>query len=145
MPRLPFKVRIVMSRQESDEESVTDGESVSSIMDELKTQMATIDSISTQLETHVTDLYRRSKAETTDWMHEPLRPKPHIAKWCGQHELPDSPTLDAFTEACFKAAKSIDLDTRTITFHKEDAAILWHGKRRMTVFDMIAFVPTLFE
>jgi len=145
MPRLPFKVRIVMSRQESDEESVTDGESVSSIMDALKTQMATIDSISTQLERHVTDLYRRSKAETTDWMHEPLRPKPHIAKWCGQHELPDSPTLDAFTEACFKAAKSIDLDTRTITFHKEDAAILWHGKRRMTVFDMIAFVPTLFE
>ena len=134
-----------MSRPESDDEPVSDDESVGSIMDELKTQMATIDSISTQLETHVTDLYRRSKVETTDWMHEPLRPKPHIAKWCGKHALPDSPTLDAFTDACFKAAKSIDLDTRTITFHKEDAAILWHGKRRMTVFDMIAFVPTLFE
>jgi hypothetical protein len=134
-----------MMRQESDEDSVSDHESVDSIMDELKKQMMTIDSISTQIETHVTHLYCRSKVETTDWMHEPLRPKPHIAKWCGKHGLSYSPTLDEFTDACFKASKSIDLDTRTITFHKEDAAILWHGKRRITVFDMIAFVPSLFE
>jgi len=130
---------------ESDTESVSEGESLGSIMGDLKAQMAAIDSVSTQLESHVGELYRRARRDTVDWMNEPLRPKPHIAKWCGKHSLGATPTIAAFTDVCLEVAKSVDLDTRIITFHKEDAAILWHGKRRLTVFEMIAAVPTLFE
>jgi hypothetical protein len=32
-----------------------------------------------------------------------------------------------------------------ITFKKEDAAILWNGRRRLSVFDMVGLIPSLFK
>ena len=138
--KIHIKIMVVEPESDSD-----DGESVSDVMEELKVQMAQIDAMSKSLEAHVTDLYKRAKVETVDWMKEPLKPRRHIQKWCALHGLSERPTMDEFTDACFAAAWSTDLGSRVITFKKEDAAILWNGQRRMTVFDMIRLVPSLFE
>jgi hypothetical protein len=107
--------------------------------------MEQIDTMAKSLDSHVLGLYQRAKAETVDWMNEPLKPRRHIEKWCALHGLGPRPTMDEFTDACFAAAWSKDLESRVLTFKKDDAAILWNGQRRLTVFDMIARVPTLFE
>jgi hypothetical protein len=107
--------------------------------------MDQIDTITKSLDTHVLELYERAKIETVDWMKEPMKPRRHIQKWCALHELSSRPTIDEFTDACFKAAWSVDLESRVLTFKKEDAAILWNGQRRLTVFDMINLIPSLFE
>jgi hypothetical protein len=129
----------------SDSESESDGESVSDVLSGLKAQMQQIDVMAKSLDTHVLDLYRRAKTETVDWMNEPVKPRRHIQKWCAVHGLGLRPTIAEFTDAVLEAAWSLDLESRILTFKKEDAAILWNGQRRLTVFDMIARVPTLFE
>jgi len=130
---------------DSGSDTDTDIESVSDVLAELKEQMRQVDTASKALDSHVVGLYHRAKLETVDWMNEPLRPRHHIQKWCALHGLPSSPTVTELTDKCFSVAKSMDLESRVITFYKEDAAILWGGKRRITVFDMIARIPTLFE
>jgi hypothetical protein len=139
------KVHIKIMFVEPIDSDSDDGESVSEVLNELKAQMAQIDNMAKSLDAHVTDLYKRAKVETVDWMKEPLKPRRHIEKWCALHGLPDRPTIDAFTDACFAAAWATDLESRMLTFKKEDAAILWNGQRRITVFDMIRLIPTLFE
>jgi len=130
---------------ESDSDPDSDGPSLSDVLSEFKQQMTQIESVTKNLDTHVIDLYRRAKYETVDWMQEPLKARAHIQKWCSLHGLPQNPTLDVFIDACFDAAVSIDLESRMITFKKDDAAILWNGRRRLSVFDIISAVPTLFE
>ena len=137
---------LLVMAERSDSESETDtGDSVEDVMSELKQQMAQIDTVSKALDVHVADLYRRARTDTVDWMHEPLKPRRHIESWCSIHSLPSRPTLDEFVDACLTAARTVDLETRVITFHKEEAAILWDGQRRLTIFDLIARIPTLFE
>jgi len=133
----------VKETEASDSDS--EGESVSEVLRGLTAQMEQIDTMSKGLESHVLSLYERARLETVDWMKESLKPRRHILKWCALHNLPSRPTIEEFTEACFAAAWSLDLESRVLTFKKEDAAILWNGRRRLTVFDMIALIPTLFE
>ena len=129
----------------SDSESDSATESIDTVLSELKAQMAQIEAVSASLATHVSELFQRTKRETTDWMKEPLRPRPHIEAWCAQHGLSSTPTLDEFIDACFTAAKSMDLETRIATFKKEDAEVLWKGRRRISVFEILSSIPTLFH
>ena len=64
----------------SDAES--DQESLDTVVSDLMNQMKTLEALSADLTTHVTDLFQRTKRETTDWMHEPLRPISSIEAWC---------------------------------------------------------------
>jgi hypothetical protein len=141
--RLQVKFMFVSAPPPSDSES--DGESVSDVLSELKLQMEKVDEITKSLDAHVSDLYRRAKSETVDWMNEPVKPRRHIQRWCELHGLGTRPTIAEFTDVVLAAAWSLDLESRVLTFKKEDAAILWNGQRRLTVFDMVARVPTLFE
>ena len=148
--RLRVKFMIITPVDNTDanssvHDSDSDGESVTEVLKELTTQMEQIDTISKSLDSHVLALYQRAKVETVDWMKEPLLPRSHIQKWCALHGLSERPTIDEFTEACFAAAWSLDLESRMITFKKEDAAILWNGRRRLSVFDMISLIPSLFK
>jgi hypothetical protein len=131
---------------ESHSESGTDSEQegLDTVISELKQQMNTIERVSNELTTHVTDLFQRTKRETTDWMQEPLRPVRHVGEWCRIHGLSSTPTLDEFITACFAAATFMDLETRIATFKKEDAEVLWEGRRRISVFEMLSSIPTLF-
>jgi chemotaxis protein histidine kinase CheA len=131
--------------QLSDSGSESEQESLDTVLSELKQQMNTIERISMDLTTHVTDLFQRTKRETTDWMNEPLRPVHRIEGWCHVQGLSTTPTLDEFIKACFRVAKSMDLETRIATFKKEDAEILWKGKRRISVFEILSSIPTLFH
>jgi hypothetical protein len=131
--------------EHAPESSDSDDESVTDVLNELKQQMESIDVMAKSLEATVTDLYKRAKTETVDWMEEPLTPRRHIQKWCALHGLSNKPTISEFTDACLAAAWSTDLESRMLTFKKEDAAILWNGQRRITVFDMIRLIPTLFQ
>ena len=138
---LQVKFMIIESAPDSSD---SDDESVTDVLNELKQQMQSIDVMAKSLETTVADLYKRAKTETVDWMEEPLKPRRHIQKWCALHGLPENPTISEFTDACLAAAWSTDLESRMLTFKKEDAAVLWNGQRRITVFDMIRLIPTLF-
>lgn len=132
--------------QDAPESSDSDSDdSVTDVLNELKQQMQAIDLMTKSLETHMTDLYKRAKKETVDWMEEPLSPRRHIHKWCALHGLSSHPTMSEFADACLAAAWSTDMESRVLTFKKEDAAVLWNGQRRITVFDMIRLIPTLFE
>lgn len=131
--------------QQSDNESESEGDAVEDVLEQLKEQMAEIETLSKALDEHVVDLYRRTKTDTTDWMNEPLLPKSNIRAWCKKNALPQKPTMSQFIDACFSASSSMDLESRTLTFQKEDAAALWGGQRRISVFDVIRRVPTLFE
>jgi len=129
----------------SDSGTDSEQESLDTVLSELKNQMNTIDAISTDLTTHVSDLFQRTKRETTDWMREPLKPASHIEGWCRANGLSPTPTLEEFIDACFTTATFMDLETRIATFKKEDAEILWKGRRRISVFDILSSIPTLFR
>jgi hypothetical protein len=129
---------------DTDSGSDSDQEGLDTVVSELKQQMSTIDRISSELTTHVTDLFQRTKRETTDWMHEPLKATPPVEKWCAEHGICATPTLDEFVTGCFVAARSLDLETRIATFKKDDAEVLWKGKQRISVFEILSILPTLF-
>jgi len=113
-------------------------------MQEFKQQMAEIEASSGSLATQVTGLYARAKNASIDWLQEPLVPTPALRTWLKQHELPLNPTMDEFLDICFDTAKTMDLESRVLTFSRADAAVLWDGLRRPTVFDMIGLIPKLF-
>lgn len=142
---LQVKIMFAEPKHDPSSESESDGESVSDVLNELKMRMKEINNISKSIDSHIIDLYKRAKSETVDWMNEPLKPRSHIKKWCSLHGLSDNPTMDEFIEACLDAAWKTDLDSRMLTFKNEDAAILWNGTRRVTIFEIIRLVPTLFE
>jgi hypothetical protein len=58
--------------------------------------------------------------------------------------LPETPTIDELSSAIFAAAQSLDYESRMLTFRKQDADMLWQGQQRLSIYEVIAKVPTLF-
>ena len=129
---------------EEADSSESDAESLSAVMKDFKDQMLQIDRATQSIDAQVNNLYTRAREETTDWLNEPLIPSPKLKAWLKGRDLPSRPTLEQFLDACFDAAKTMDLESRVLTFGTADAAALWDGQRRITLFDMIAMLPTLF-
>ena len=127
----------------SDTSSMESDEDLSGIMAELKGQMEELHRASNEIHKDVVNLYRRAKQEDKD-LEAPLNPKPHVRDWLKKRGVTRHPTMSEFLDACYDAAMKIDLESRVITFHTEDAAILWNGQRRLTVFDMVSLLPGLF-
>ena len=126
--------------EKPESESESDGESISDVMSDFKEQMRQIEQATQSIDAQVTNLYSRAKAEATDWLNEPLTPTPKLKAWLKGRP---NPTVEEFLDLCFDAATSMDLESRILTFNKDDA-VLWNGQRRLTVFDMIGLIPTLF-
>jgi hypothetical protein len=129
----------------SETEDDAEHESLTEVLETLKVQVSQLDMITRSLDKSVIDLFYRVKCETTNWMEEPLRPESRILAWCRKNNLPDTPTIEVFIEECFAHATSIDLETRMLTFTKEDAVVLWDGQQRVSIFDIIASLPRLFD
>jgi hypothetical protein len=125
-----------------DDES--DTESVGDVMSGLVAQMEQLVKASEKIDGAVLSLYERAKAETVVWMQEPLRPNPAVKAWCAKHRLPETPTIDALFTAILAAAQSLDYESRMLTFRKLDADMLWQGQQRLSIYEVIAKVPTLF-
>jgi len=141
---LRLKVMFVETPQNPESDS-DDSESLGDVMAEFKAQMEEIDRATKSISTQVTQLYARAKEETTDWLTEPLVPKPALKAWLKSRGLSTRISVEEFLDVCYSAAKTMDLESRVLTFSKADAAALWNGQRRLTVFDITALIPTLFE
>ena len=107
--------------------------------------MQVIHEAATAIDTQMLPLYDRAKSETTVWMLEPLRPTPGVRAWCKAHSISETPTLDEFTDACFKVAISLDYESRMATFRRADADALWQGQQRISIYDIIERIPLLFS
>ena len=129
----------------SSVESEEDTEKLDAILAELKQQLHTVYTATKVAQVQVASLFQRAKEETTEWMMEPMRARATLRPWLEARELSVTPTLDQFIDACMDAAVSMDLDTRILTFKPEDAAVLWKGQRRITVYQMMAAIPSLFH
>ena len=129
----------------SETEDDAEHESPSEVLEILKVQACQLDTITRSIDKGLLNLFYRVKCETTDWMTEPLRPESKILAWCRKNNLPDTPSVDIFIDACFANATSIDLETRMLTFAKEDAVALWNGQQRVSIFEIIASMPRLFK
>jgi hypothetical protein len=144
MPPKFLHVKFMFTQPEPEDSSDSD-ESLSGVMDDFKKQMREIERASKSIDSQVTQLYTRAKEEAVDWLSESLTPKPALKAWLKSRGLPPRPNMDEFLDACYSAAKSMDLESRILIFHKADAVALWGGQRRLTVFEMVALIPTLFE
>lgn len=142
MPRKFLHVKFMFTEPEPESDS---DESITNVMDDFKKQMREIEMASKSIDAQVTQLYSRVKDESVDWLSESLTPKPALKAWLKSRGLPSRPNMDEFLDACYSVAKSMDLESRVIIFHAADAAALWGGQRRLTVFEMVALIPTLFE
>ena len=120
-------------------------ESVGDVMRELRESMNALAVGSKVIDTQVRRLFARAKKETTDWLNEPLRAKPAVGAWLEQRGLSSPISIEQFIDACYSAAKTMDLESRILTFSREDAAILWEGRRRISVFELTSMLPALFE
>jgi len=129
----------------SETEDDAEHDSLSEMVEVLKVQVSQLDTITRSIDKGLVDLFYRVKCETTDWMAEPLRPESSILAWCRKNKLSDTPNVDSFIDACFANATSIDLETRMLTFTKEDAVVLWNGEQRVSIFEIIASMPRLFK
>ena len=143
--RLHIKIMFGDEHPPSDSDSSDNSETLTDLMKEFKQQMEDIDTSTKSISSQIKQLYTRAKKETTDWLHEPFVAKASLHEWLKEHNLSSSITIDEFLEACYSAAKTIDMESRTLTFSSADAAVLWNGERRLTVFDIIARIPSLFE
>ena len=141
----PRFLHVKLRFMESPGSDSEDSESLGDVMSEFKAQMDEIDRTTKSIGTQITRLYARAKEETTDWLEEPLVPKLALKAWLKSRGLPSRISIEEFLDACYSAAKTMDLESRVLTFSKTDAAALWNGQRRLTVFDMISLIPTLFE
>jgi hypothetical protein len=128
----------------TESESESDEESIFAVMNEFKQSMESIVQGAKVVDARVRRIFQRAKKESTDWLNEPLAAKPAVKTWLEQRGLSSPISIEQFIDACYSAAKTMDLETRILTFSKEDAAILWEGKRRITVFEMTSMIPALF-
>jgi len=141
----PRFLRLKVMFVETPESDSDDSESLGDVMAEFKAQMEEIDRATKSISTQVIQLYARAKEETTDWLTEPLVPKPALKAWLKSRGLSSRISVEEFLDVCYSSAKTMDLESRVLTFSKADAAALWNGQRRLTVFDITALIPTLFE
>lgn len=145
MPRRLLQLKIMIVEPPGYESATSDeGDSLTSVMKGFREQMDQIEKVSESISKQVTQLYARAEEETTDWLNEPLSPRPPLKEWLRQRGLSTRPTMEDFLDACYAAAKSMDLESRVLVFGKADAAALWNGQRRLTVFEIIALLPGLF-
>lgn len=121
------------------------GETLKGVMSGLMEQMAELVKGAGAASTQVRAVFKRAKFQSTEWTQEPMKPRSAaVASWCEAHALPLKPTLTEFFGTALRAAKSVDLESRVVTFHRSDAKVLWNGETRLTVFDMIGALPNLF-
>ena len=145
MPRRLIQLKIMIVDPPGYESATSvDDESLTTVMKEFKEQMDQIEKVSESISKQVTQLYARAKEETTDWLNEPLSPRPLLKEWLKERGLTTRPTMEEFLDACYASAKSMDLESRVLVFGKADAAALWNGQRRLTVFEIIGLLPGLF-
>ena len=78
MPSRKIYLNLMFIESQSDSD---DSESLTDLMTTFKEQMKEIEEASKTIRTQVKDLYMRAKEETTDWLNEPLIPKPALKKW----------------------------------------------------------------
>jgi hypothetical protein len=146
MPPKYIHLKIIMDNTAADSSSESsDDESLSLIVKDFAKNMENIEAVSKHIDSQILGLYARVKKESVDWLTESLKPTSNVKAWLRSRGLKTRPSIDEFLDACYDAAKTMDLNTRTLTFHKADAAILWNGQRVLTVFDIVARIPTLFE
>ena len=122
-----------------------DDTSIYDVMKGLKHQMQIINDASLAIDAQMLPLYERAKSETTVWMHEPLKPTPAVKAWCKAHSISETPTIDELTDACFRVAISLDYESRMATFRRADADALWQGQQRISIYDIIERIPSLFS
>lgn len=132
------------SDSSDSEDDAAAAEQLHEVVDTFKHQMHQIYMASKAAEDQVGRLFVRAKEEIAPVSVQPLRPRPAAAAWLESRGLPTDPSLEEFMEACLDAAVRKDLDTRTLLFSAADAAVLTGGQRRVTVFDMLRFIPALF-
>jgi len=144
MPIKFIHIQMITDDARSDTSSGSE-ESLHDVMSELREQMNHIYVASRDIGRQVTDLYARAKDETIDWLDEPLIPKPRLREWLEANGHSTRVSIDDFLDICYNKAKNMDLESRILTFHTSDAVALWSGQRRLTVFDILAYIPTLFE
>jgi hypothetical protein len=131
--------------ESSSEDEEKAAEELHAVIDTFKHQMHQIYVASQAAEQQVGRLLTRAKEETAPAVVEPLRPRPAMAAWLAARGLPADPSLEECMTFCLDAAESHDLETRTILFSQDDAAVLTRGQRRVTVFDMLRLIPALFH
>lgn len=138
----------------SDSDSASEGSSAAAqeareealheTIDTFKHQMHQIYMASKAAEQQIAQLAARAAAEAAEVQVQPLRPRAAVSAWLVERGAPADPSLAEFMDICLDAAESQDLETRTITFSADDAAVLTGGTRRVTVFELLRLVPKLF-
>jgi hypothetical protein len=123
-------------------DSDSDSEPTSDIMSGLVEQMEELCHASEKIDGAILGLYARAKAETISWMHEPLKPTPIVAAWCKKNRV-EATTIDSISDAIFAVAQ-MDYESRMLTFRRQDADMLWKGQQRLSIYEVIARIPTLF-
>lgn len=153
-PHRPAPPHDAASTTDSDSESSTmsaldlnePSENLETILSGLREQLADLAGSTRSVRHQVKGLFARAKSETTEWWSEPLAPtSPELIKWLKKRGAPTEPTLDEFIEQVMAAATSLDLESRLMTFAKKDAAILFEGQTQITVYELLAKLPTFFE
>jgi hypothetical protein len=156
IPSLEEEVARRRKRAASDSDSASDEDSsdeeeraaaLHETIDTFKHQMHQIYMASKAAEEQVGRLASRAKEEAAEVQVQPLRPRAATSAWLAARAdrgAPAEPSLAEFMELCLDAAESQDLETRTITFSAEDAAVLTGGQRRVSVFELLRLVPRLF-
>lgn len=126
--------------------SDSDDSSLEGTVEELQATMRQLYVASKEIRSEVSALYRRAVVEQIDWLEEPMIPKKGAVRaWCAAAGLPARPTLAEFLDTVYARAESLDLESRVLIVSAEDAKALWSGRRRLTVFEVVAALPTLLE
>ena len=116
------------------------------VVEDVQQTMRTLHEAARQIRGQMKALYRRAAAEQIDWMEEPMKPKKGgAAAWCATAGLPARPTMFQFLDAVYSRAVSLDLESRVLIVRPEDARALWAGRQRLTVMEVVAGLPDVFE
>ncbi len=121
-------------------------ETLETLLTTLKGQLTGLAAETRSARHQVKQLFARAKTETTDWWSEPLSPSSSdLSAWLKKHGASAEPSLSEFVDLVLSKAKSLDLESRVLTFSKGDAAVLFDGQTQATVFELLTRLPTLFR